>query len=228
MKSSLLALLCISFIMIVFAGVFPPSTATREIQLFLNDALGTSKYRLVVDLPSEIHTGEALKIVFTLYLEELPPLKHYSGYVSLTYTLVSEDGRTIARRGVNSRMEAYKVDYIYPGYRWGPYVLTINPDFTLWNGKAYLYVTLDSEEYMEDHLGIPVIATRPNPTTVSVVEIGLARGLPLFESIVLGLPIAVALSILLYWRIRMCGKTVSSFVGRRQFHAILLQAAPLL
>ncbi len=215
MKSSRLALLCISLIMIVFAGVFPPSTATREVRLFLNDALGTSKYRLVVDLPSEIPTGEALNIVFTLYLEELPPLKHYSGYVSLTFTLVSEDGRTIARRSLNNRMEPYKVDYIYPGYRWGPYMLTINPDFTLWSGKASLYVTLDSEEYMEDQLGIPVIATRPNPTTVPVVEIGLARGLPLFESIALALPIAAALSILVYWRIRVLGKNVSSFAGRR-------------
>jgi hypothetical protein len=205
-KSSRLALLSISILTIVFVGGIQHSAATREIPLFLTDGIGTSKYRLVVDLPSEIPEGEGLKIVFTLYLDELPPLKHYSGYVSVTFTLVSEDGRTIARRSVNNRMDAYKVDYIYPGYRWGPYPLTINPDFSLWSGKASLYVTLESEEYVEDPLGVPVIATRPNPTTVSVGEVGLARVFQLLDYLILALPVAAAVSILVYWRMRLWRK----------------------
>ncbi len=170
--------------------------------------MGTSKYRLVIDLPREIVVGGELKISFTLYLDELPPLKHYSGYVSVTFTLLSEDGRTIARKSVNNHLQDYKVDYMYPGHRWGPYTITINPDYSISSSRALLYVTLESEEYVEDPVGIPVIATRPNPTTVPVGEIVLVQVFPLFETVALGLPVAVAVSILMYWRIKVRKRTV--------------------
>ncbi|MDJ0274934.1 MAG: hypothetical protein NYU90_07045 [Aigarchaeota archaeon] len=137
------------------------------------DAIGRSEYSLTVEMPDEVRRGSPINLTFTLVLEKLPPLKHYSGYISLTFTLISPDGRTLARRTVTTRDDAYKVDYVYPGYRWGPFTTSIMPDYSIAASDSIrVVVTLESEEYAEDPLGIPVIPTRPTP---AVVEIGTVR-----------------------------------------------------
>jgi hypothetical protein len=143
------------------------------VRIQLVDAIGTSEYLLIVEMPDEVPRGEPINLTFMLVLERLPPLKHYSGYISLTFTLMSPDGRILARRTVTNKAEAYKVDYIYPGYRWGPFTTSILPDYAISASDSIkVVVTLESEEYAEDPLGIPVIPTRPAP---AVVEIGTVK-----------------------------------------------------
>lgn len=195
-------LLGISLIAALTVTSLPHSTASREVQLSLVDSFGTSRYRVVLDLSPQPTIGDELKVVFMLYLDELPPFKHYSGYVSITFSLVSEDGRTLARRSVNNRMEPYRVDYIYPGYRWGPYTIAVNPDYSRLTAgnKAKLYLTLESEEYVEDPLGIPVIATRPNPVTAEVMALTFSQPFPLLESVAAALIVATLTSVFIYMK----------------------------
>lgn len=171
---------------VVLASPTPLSAAT-ELRITLEDGFGSSRYRVLLEMPSELLMGDDLKVVFTLYLDELPPLKHFAGYLSLTFTLLSEDGRTVARTTINNRAEPYKVDFIYPGYRWGPYSLTLKPDYSRLSagGKVSVYITLEAEENVEDHLGVPVIPTRPNPSTVKAAELRVSQRLPIFESALL-------------------------------------------
>jgi hypothetical protein len=143
------------------------------VRIQLVDAIGRSEYLLTVEMPDEVPRGDPINLTFMLVLERLPPLKHYSGYISLTFTLMSPDGRILARRTVTNRAEAFKVDYVYPGYRWGPFTTSIMPDYAISASDSIkVVVTLESEEYAEDPLGIPVIPTRPSP---AVVEVGTVK-----------------------------------------------------
>ncbi|MEM4302658.1 MAG: hypothetical protein QW470_06730 [Candidatus Caldarchaeum sp.] len=200
MKSILSVLLNTSVLAVLALASLFHTAASTEVQLSLVDGFGTSKYRIVLDMPSEPAMGESLKIVFTLFLDELPPLKHYSGYVSITFTLLSADGRTLARTSINNRIDAYKVDYIFPGYRWGPYTVSINPDYSRITGgsKTSFYVTLESEEYVEDPLGIPIIATRPNPVTVHVKDLVFLQRFPTLEAVAAALVAAVFAAAFIY------------------------------
>lgn len=166
------------------------------------DGFGTSRYRLILEMPDELLMNEEMKIGFTLYLDELPPLKHYTGYLTLTFTLVSENGQMISRTSISNRMEPYKVDYIYPGHRWGPYVLTLKPDYSRLQGETSVsvYVVLDVEEYVEDQLGVPVIPTKPSPETVFAGAIKVSQPLPLLETGLAGFAIVVLVVAYLYIR----------------------------
>jgi len=163
----------ISFIIVSAFFTQPLIEVVQPLKIVLTDALGESVYQLNVKIPQEVVRGESLNLTFIVLLDSLPPLKHYSGYVSLTFTLMSPDGRLLARRSINTRADPYRVEYIYPGHRWGPYSISIKPDYTISEFESMrLLVTLESEEYVEDPLGIPVIPTRPNPVTV---EVGTVR-----------------------------------------------------
>ena len=164
----LTALILISAIVNIVSG-----SIVTTVRVQLDDAIGRSEYLLIVEMPGEVPRGDPINLTFTLILERLPSLKHYSGYISLTFTLMSPDGRTLARHTVTNKAEAYKVDYIYPGYRWGPFTTSIMPDYSISASDSIkVIVTLESEEYAEDPLGIPVIPTRPSP---AVVEIGTVK-----------------------------------------------------
>ncbi|MEM4383221.1 MAG: hypothetical protein QXU44_04095 [Candidatus Caldarchaeum sp.] len=200
MKSSLSALLATSVGLIVLL-LFPfPVYASKELRFNLVDGFGTSRYRLILEMPDELLMNEEMKVGFVLYLDDLPPLKHYTGYLTLTFTLVSEDGQTLTRTSISNRMEAYKVDYIYPGHRWGPYVLTLKPDYSRLHGGASVsvYVVLDVEEYVEDQLGVPVIPTKPSPETVFAGSIRVSQPLPIFETGLAGFAILVLAVVYLY------------------------------
>ncbi|MEM1937388.1 MAG: hypothetical protein QXS57_00110 [Candidatus Caldarchaeum sp.] len=198
MRSSL-SVLSITSVMLAVV-LMSSGNALTELRFTLVDVFGSSRYRVLLEFPREVFVDEELRLGFTLYLDDLPSLKHYTGYLSLTFTVISEDGRTLARTSINNRAEAYKVDYMFPGYRWGPYTLALKPDYSRLSsgGKMSLYITLEAEEYVEDPLGVPIIPTRPTPSTTQAAVIIVSHRPPIVEVGVAGLAAAVAAVVVFY------------------------------